>query len=109
MSGELLDRFTVGALDVRVTRSCARRDLYDVRAPGALPLALRSAMVARAEGATLAGNDLLWVIDVPHVHRITVSAASGRIAVLPRMETERPDQRAAVMALCEWLEGALTA
>ena len=67
VSGELLDRFTVGSLDVRVTRSCARRDLYDVRAPGALPIALRAAMVARTEGATLAGNDLLWVIDVPMV------------------------------------------
>lgn len=101
MSGELLDRFAVGALDVRVTRSCARRDLYDARAPGPLPRALRDALAARG---ALTGNDALWVIDVPGVHRITVSAASGRIAILPRMEPERAAQRAAVIELLTWID-----
>ena len=106
MSGELLDRFAIGALEVRVTRSCARRDLYDARAPGPLPLALRDALAGRG---TLAGTDALWIVDVPGVHRVTVSAASGRIVILPRMEPERAAQRAAVDELVGWIDRALAA
>lgn len=104
MAGELIDQFEVGTLAVRVTKSCARRDLYDARAPGPLPLALRDVLAARG---SLAGNDALWIVDVPGVHRITVSAATGRIVILPRMEPERPAQRAAVMELLAYVDEQL--
>lgn len=94
----------VGALEVRVTRSCARRDLYDMRAGRALPRELRAELSARG---TASGGDALWIVDVPGVHRITAAAATGRIVVLPRMEPERPAQRAAALELARWITDRL--
>ena len=103
-AGAILETLYVGSLEVRVTRSCARRDLYDIRAGRPLPDTLRAELSARGAAT---GSALLWVVDVPGVHRITVAAATGRIVVLPRMEPERPAQRAAALELAQWIEERL--
>jgi len=103
-AGAILETLQVGALEVRVTRSCARRDLYDLRAGRPLPSALREELSARGAAS---GSALLWIVDVPGVHRITVAPATGRVVVLPRMEPERPAQRAAALELAQWISGRL--
>lgn len=97
---------SIDGLEVRVTRSCARRDLYELRLGRRLPLSLRTKMT---ELGVATGNDVLWIVDVAGAHRITVAAATGRIVVLPRMEPERSSQRAAAIAFTRWLASELAA
>jgi hypothetical protein len=101
---EPLDTFDAGGWTVRVMPSCARRDLYELRLGDALPPSLRERLHERGE---LTGNDVLWVLDVPGRHRVTIARAIGRIVVLPRMEPTRAQQRADVVDLVSWLRAAL--
>ena len=104
MGGEPLEVFEACGWTVLVLPSCARRDLYELRLGVALPPALRERLRERGE---LTGNDVLWVLDVPGRHRVTIARATGRIVVLPRMEPTRAQQRADVVDLVSWLRGAL--
>jgi hypothetical protein len=96
---------TVGGLAVSVTRSCARRDLYDLRLGRPLPARLRERLVERGDAS---GSSVLWVLDVSGRHRVTIAAGSGRIVLLPRMEPSREEQRAAATEFFQWLWETLT-
>jgi hypothetical protein len=96
--GDVVDELRVGALSITVKHSCIRRDVYDMTLGRAFPAGLRAAL--EPLGATR-GGDALYVIDVEGVHQITVAAAAGRMVVMPKLATERADQRAAAIALAE--------
>ena len=102
-SGDLLEELSVGPLLVRVKYNCLRRDLYDVTLGEPFPPGLHAALGGDPGGAPRA----LHVIDVPGVHRLTLAPAAGRIVVMPKLKTERADQRAAVIALCERIAALL--
>jgi hypothetical protein len=95
----------VGALRVEVTRSCARRDLYDLRLGRPIDPALREAL---APWGSLQGSAALWVVDAPGRYRITVAPAAGRVVILPRMEPSRAEQRAHATEFFAWLEAQVS-
>jgi hypothetical protein len=99
--GDLIEELSVGPLLVRVKYNCLQRDLYDVTLGEPFPPGLPAALGADAGGAPL------HVIDVPGVHRLTLAPAAGRVVVMPKLKTERADQRAAVIALCERIAALL--
>lgn len=96
--GDLVDQLEVGPLTIVVRHSCVRRDLYEILSKQPVSPALKERLLGRG---TVRGSDALYVVEVPGVHQITVATAAGRIVVMPRIETERPAQRAAVLALAE--------
>ena len=99
-TGNPVDAFSVGSLSVTVRYGCVRRDQYELIAPGPFPATLQALLSSRP-GAELRGTDALFIIDMPGVHQITVATARGRMVVMPRLSITRPEQRAAVLALCE--------
>jgi hypothetical protein len=101
--GDALEELRVGPLLVRVKYNCLRRDLYDVTLDGPFPPGLSAVLGGGPAGEARA----LHVIDVPGVHRLTLAPAAGRIVVMPKLNTERADQRAAVLALCERITALL--
>jgi hypothetical protein len=95
----------LGGFTVSVTRSCARRDLYDLRLGRALPARLRERLGERGDAS---GSSALWVLDAPGRHRVTIAAGSGRIVLLPRMAGSRDEQRVAATEFFQWLGETLT-
>lgn len=96
--GDVVDALSVGPLAITIKHSCVRRDLYDMTLGRAFPPALRAELAPL--GATR-GSDALYVIEVEGVHQITVASAAGRIVVMPKLATERSQQREAALALAE--------
>ncbi len=96
--GDVVDELSVGRLAITVKHSCIRRDVYDMTLGRPLPPALREELGALG---AMRGGEALYVIEVEGVHQITVAANAGRIVVMPKLATERPDQRAAALALAE--------
>jgi hypothetical protein len=96
--GELVEELELGALTVVVRHSCIRRDLYELSSKAPYGLALKERLAQRG---AMRGSDALYVVEIEGVHQITVASAAGRIVVMPRIETERADQRAAVLELAE--------
>lgn len=98
--GDTIDELAVGRVSVVVRYSCARRDMYELSAPAPLPDALRGALTAKG---AIRGGDALYVVDVAHTHQITVSLATGRVVIMPRLTASRDKQREAAMAVAELL------
>lgn len=94
--GDRVDAFHVGPLRVEVKYSCIRRDMYDITLGAPFPAGIRALFERHA---SVRGNDVVFVLDVEGVHRITVSVPTGRIAVMPKLATERAAQREAALAL----------
>lgn len=91
-----LAELMVGCVRVLVRYGCVRRDQYELLTPHALPAALRQQL---AHQGTLRGSDVLYTVDVPARHQITVAPAKGRIVVMPRLQLERAAQRQHALAL----------
>ncbi|MBL8684711.1 MAG: hypothetical protein JNK05_36380 [Myxococcales bacterium] len=94
----------IGSLSVSVTRSCVRRDLYDLTVGRALDAALRGEL---ERWGAVRGPPNLWVIDVPQRHRITIAPAIGRVVILPRIERSRDEQSAHATEFLRWFEQAV--
>ena len=105
-TGALIDELVVGRIRVAVRYGCARRDQYELDVGRALPFGLR-AQLAALPGATDKGTELLYVVELAGIHQITVASSRGRIVVMPRLSTERPAQRKAVIALCHLIDATL--
>src|SRR5690349_14340972 len=92
--GDPVDELSVGPVRVVVRYSCARRDMYELKAPAPLPGALRASLT---ELGALRGTDVLYVVDVAQTHQITVAPATGRIVIMPRLTAPRDKQRASAL------------
>lgn len=55
----------------------------------------------RARGQVKADTPALLIVEVPGVHRLTVAPAIGRVVVMPKLATTRPEQREAAVAVAE--------
>ena len=98
--GARIDELFVGPVRVVVRFSCARRDMYELSAPAPIPASLRESLAAL--GAPR-GGDALYVVDVPHTHQITVSPATGRVVIMPRLTAPRDKQRASALEVAALL------
>ena len=92
----MVDELQVGPLSVTVKHSCIRRDLFDIRLGRAFPRGIRELLAPRG---VVRGGDALFTVDVSGVHQITVAVGTGRMVVMPKLATERADQRRAALGL----------
>ena len=97
--GDTVDEFRVGTVEVTVRHSCIRRDMYELRRGESLPSGVVDRL--RARGQVKADSPALLIVEVPGVHRLTVAPNVGRVVVMPKLATERPDQREAAVAVAE--------
>lgn len=79
--------------------------MYELSAPSPLPGSLRASLGSLG---SLRGGDALYVVDVPGTHQITVSPATGRIVIMPRLMTERSAQRASAISVAELIAAHIT-
>lgn len=79
--------------------------MYELSAPPPLPSSLRASLGSLG---SLRGTDVLYVVDVPGTHQITVSPATGRIVIMPRLTTERGAQRASALSVAELVAAHIT-
>ena len=103
--GERVDGWTIGPIRVDVRHSCIARDLYEITVDGPLPASLHEAL--GREGAVRGAAAVLYVVEIAGRHQITVAPARGRLVVMPRLQIDRPTQRADVVALVSRLASLL--
>ncbi len=99
--GDTVDEFRIGAVEVTVRHSCIRRDLYELRRGEALPATVVARL--RERGEVRVDSPALLIVEVSGVHRLTVAPATGRVVIMPKLATERPEQREAALAVAELL------
>ncbi|MEM7152750.1 MAG: hypothetical protein AAF799_07900 [Myxococcota bacterium] len=99
--GQLVDEFEVGPVQVRVSHSCARRDVYELSTSP--PLSEAAMEWLRGRGVAKVDSPALLIVEVAGVHQLTVAPALGRVVAMPKLATERPEQREAAMAVARAL------
>ncbi len=97
--GDTVDEFEIGPVRVTVRHSCIRRDMYELRSAASLEDTTVEQL--RVLGQVRADSPVLLVVEVPGVHRLTIAPGTGRIVIMPKLATERPDQRRAAVAVAE--------
>lgn len=101
--GELVADFFEGSVAIFVRHSCIRRDLYELKATA--PLDEHVVQRLRERGQVQADGAALVIVDVPGVHRLTIAPALGRVVAMPKLATERPDQRQAAIEVARVIGG----
>lgn len=104
--GDPMEELAVGPVRVIIRYSCVRRDQYDLLTSQPFPSALNDKLAALG---VRRGNDVLYTVDVPGVHQLTVAPERGRLVIMPRLSTPRDSQRAAAIAVAELISEALSA
>ncbi len=95
-----IEEFQVGPIHVVVRYGCVRRDQYELLSQSAFPRTLKPRL---AELGQVRGSDVLYTVDVPATHQITVAPECGRMVIMPRLSVERASQRHSVLVIAELL------
>jgi len=98
--------FQVGPIQVVVRYGCVRRDQYELLTQSAFPRTLKPKL---AELGQVRGTDVLYTVDVPATHQITVAPERGRMVIMPRLSVERAEQRRSVLAIADLLANLMAA
>ena len=98
--------FQVGPIQVVVRYGCVRRDQYELLTQSAFPRTLKPKL---AELGQVRGTDVLYTVDVPATHQITVAPERGRMVIMPRLSVERAEQRRSVLAFADLLDNLTVA
>lgn len=98
--------FQVGPIQVVVRYGCMRRDQYELLTQSAFPRTLKPKL---AELGQVRGTDVLYTVDVPATHQITVAPERGRMVIMPRLSVERAEQRRSVLAIADLLANLMAA
>lgn len=96
----------VGPIQVVVRYGCVRRDQYELLTQSAFPRTLKPKL---AELGQVRGTDVLYTVDVPATHQITVAPERGRMVIMPRLSVERAEQRRSVLAIADLLANLMAA
>ena len=98
--------FQVGPIQAVVRYGCVRRDQYELLTQSAFPRTLKPKL---AELGQVRGTDVLYTVDVPATHQITVAPERGRMVIMPRLSVERAEQRRSVLAIADLLANLMAA
>ena len=101
-----IEEFQVGPIQVVVRYGCVRRDQYELLTQSAFPRTLKPKL---AELGQVRGTDVLYTVDVPATHQITVAPERGRMVIMPRLSVERAEQRRSVLAIADLLANLMAA
>lgn len=88
-------------MQVRVSHSCVRRDVYELLVTP--PISGAALDWLRERGVTKVDSPALLIVDVAGVHQLTVAPALGKVVAMPKLATERPAQREAAIAVARAL------
>ena len=98
--------FQVGPIQVVVRYGCVRRDQYELLTQSAFPRTLKPKLATLGQ---VRGTDVLYTVDVPATHQITVAPERGRMVIMPRLSVERAEQRRSVLAIADLLANLMAA
>jgi hypothetical protein len=101
-----IEEFQVGPIQVVVRYGCVRRDQYELLTQSAFPRTLKPKL---AELGQVRGSEVLYTVDVPATHQITVAPERGRMVIMPRLSVERALQRQSVLAVADLLAHLMAA
>lgn len=96
----------VGPVRVVVRYGCVRRDQYEILTPAPFPRSLKNRL---AELGVVRGSPVLFTVDVPATHQLTVAPERGRMVIMPRLSVEREQQRQSALAVVQILVDLIAA